>query len=151
MGMSADFRTEHFKGYSHPDGPEPYIHVMEAAPPGDPWGGEAARGSFSLAEIAELVQMAGQAWAACPGVEVWFVIEARLDGGRAAKDWTTVWDAPATPELNDLWDKGVDEEFAQITFAGMLTGSVMEAVQWRLVRRTTVTHDEVLQPEGPGE
>ena len=138
--MSADFRTEHFKGYSHGTGDGAYIHVVAVAPPDKHgWGGgESTLGGFTLGEIGELAEMAGQAWPEAAGVEVRYVIECRLDGGMVAKEWTPVWSALASQ---------VDEEFAAITYSGMLGGSVMEAMKWRLVRRTTVTRDEVLQPE----
>jgi hypothetical protein len=98
-------------------------------------------GSFALRDIRELAGMAGQAWPDQPGVQVRFVIEARRPG----QSWAVMWSAPATPELNSLWDKGVDAEFALITFQGM--SSAAGALEWRLARRTTVTHDEIIDPD----
>ena len=139
--MSADFRTEHFKGYEHKGS----VHVVVVPPPDDRWGTEWALGDFSLAEITELAEMAGQAWPSSPGVQVRFEIEVRLPGAKVIKDWSVVWSAPATE---------ADEDFAEATYAGMRgapPAEGMQALQWRLVRRTTVTHEEILQPEGPGE
>ena len=131
--MSADFRTEHFKAYLHPDRGVPYIHVVHAV------GEEYPAGDFSLGDVGELVELAGQAWPACPGVKVQFVIEARRPGQR----WAVMWSAVAADE--DGAEGGVSQEFADATWAGF-AGYQPSVLEYRLVRRTTVTADEVLQP-----
>ena len=64
--MSADYGTEHYKGYAHLDRNPPYtpqnIHVVRRAIADDRWSGEDPLGTFSREEIAELVELAEQAW-----------------------------------------------------------------------------------------
>jgi hypothetical protein len=138
--VSADFRTEHFKGYLHPDGDVPYIHIRTATDD-YPLGT-----SLSLGEIGELVQLAGQAWASATAVQVRYVIEARrgYDGTLSnPHPWAVMWSAVADEDNQ----AGVSEDFAKVTFGGM---SVAGALEWRLVCRTTVTADEVLGGESDG-
>jgi hypothetical protein len=134
--MSADYGTEHFKGYGHLDMDPPYIHVVMRA-------GEAALGNFDLAEIGELVQLAGQAWPAATAVEVRYVIETRrrYDGtGSNPHPWTLMWSALADEEQ----DHGVSEDYARTAFDGFCD----DRREWRLLRRTTVAADEPLDPKG---
>jgi hypothetical protein len=154
--VSADFRTDHLKGYLHPwpgsspEGHEPYIHVVHAVDQEYPLG------DFTLAGIAELVQMAGQAWARCPGVVVRYVIETRrrYDGtGPNPHPWTIMWRAVAGEDDQ----AGVSEDFARQAFDGMHSsqrvlacfeaGALATGLEWRLVRRTSVTSDEILSPD----
>ena len=141
--MSADYGTARFKGYGHrrpPGSNSPaYIHVVEKGTGGE-FSGESTMGSFDLADLTELVQIAGQAWHDQPAVEVRFVIEART---RGKQEWQPMWSAPADEECAGI---GVDEEFAQAAFAGFRAGG-SPRLEWRLVLRTTLTADEVLQPE----
>jgi hypothetical protein len=139
--MSADFRTENYKGYLHHDKyasspareERSWIHVTQADHDSD-----YAIGDFTLADLAQLVEMAGQAWPGRPGVEVRYVIEARLPG----REWQPMWSAPVS---EDGSGDGVGEEFAQTALAGFRAGGSAR-MEWRLVQRTTLTADEVLPP-----
>jgi hypothetical protein len=131
VDVSADYGTEHYKGYAH-DG---WIHVTHRD------DGEPALGAFTLAEITELAALAGQAWPDQPGVEVRYVIECRHAPGRR---WRTMWSAPAAEEDSD---DGVSQEFAEITCAGF-TQAGSGGLEWRLARRTTLTCDEPITPGG---
>ena len=139
--MSADYGTARFKGFAHrapgdlSDGVS-WVHVVWRDTGGE-WGGEAF-GDFSLEDLTELVQLAGRAWP--DAAEVRYVIEARLPG----KEWQPLWSAPAD---EDHAGTGVGEEFAQAAAAGFRVAA-SPPLEWQLVRRTTVTHDEVLTPEG---
>jgi hypothetical protein len=53
--MSADYGTEHYKGFDHLDGHPPSIHVTRRFDGSKVW-------SFSREEITELVELAEQAW-----------------------------------------------------------------------------------------
>jgi hypothetical protein len=64
--VSADYRTEHYKGYNHLDANPPWIHVVLR------YDGSAV-GSFSREEITELVELAEQAW---PGLAVGLALAA---------------------------------------------------------------------------
>jgi hypothetical protein len=130
--VSADFRTEHFKGYHRPDGEVPYIHVTPYAS-----GSDYAIGDFTLGDIGELVQMAGMAWPSCPGVEVRYVIEARRPGQAWRGMWSALLGIVGAADLDET-----AEEFALSTFAGLSGGG--SGLEWRLVRRTTVASDEIL-------
>jgi hypothetical protein len=137
--VSADYGTEHFKGYHH-DG---WIHVTYKD------SGESALGSFTPAEIAELADLAGQAWPGGPGVEVRYVIECRRPSPDPRR-WRAMWSAVAD-DTGGGDTVGVSEEFAEITYDGFAkVGS--DNLEWRLVRRTTLTADETLKgEEGTGE
>jgi len=139
--VSADFGTEHFKGYfhGHTTGPG-YIHVVMRAGDG-PFSGEAPLGNFTLGEITELAALAGQAWPSGPGVSVRYVIECQ-SRTRPDAPWTEVWWVVA----DETGDAGVSEDYAQLTFEGM-TNSMME---WRLVRRTVVSSDEIFSSSPDG-
>jgi hypothetical protein len=131
--MSADFGTGHYKGYLHNSsqpGHEPYIHVTQVSS-----GDDYAVGDFALADIGELVEMAGQAWPGDGRVEVRFVIEVRRHPGTP---WVQMWSALA----DDDFENGVPESYAAETLDGFLNS----AMEWRLTRRTTVTAVEVLRP-----
>jgi hypothetical protein len=52
---SADYRTEHFDGYSHLHAGPPWIHVAWRED-GSPWG------DYTLDQITELAELAEQAW-----------------------------------------------------------------------------------------
>jgi hypothetical protein len=141
--MSADCGTEHFKGYlhRHPGGPD-YIHVVMRAGDG-PFDGEAPLGNLSLAEITELAGLAGQAWPHGPGVEVRYVIECRpRDAAPGA--WRAMWSAAAAEEEDS--GGGVSEQFAVIAYAGFTSDP--GNLEWRLARRTTLTADEPITPDG---
>lgn len=131
--MSADYGTEHFKASGHPAGAGTpgSVHVV--------WkdDSESALGSFRLTEIAELAELAGRAWPAEDGVEVRYVIETRQPGHYR---WRIMWSAVAA---DDFAGGGVSEEFAVETLDGMRHA----LLEWRLVRRTTLTADEILVPE----
>lgn len=141
--MSADYGTARFKGYGHrrpPGSDSPaYVHVVEKGTGGE-FSGESTMGSFDLADLTELVQIAGQAWHDQPAVEVRFVIEARLPG----KPWQVMWSALADDYGTG---NGVEEDLAQAAFSGFRFAS--GRLEWRLARRTTLTADEILQPEDP--
>lgn len=132
--MSADYGTGRFKAYGHRD-PKgvPYLHVV-MRDTGGRFEGEAPLGNLTLAEIAELALLAGQAWPAGPGVEVRYVIEARRPG---KEQWQPMWSALA----DDDGDHGVSEHFAGEAYDGFAHSKL----EWRLVRRTTVTADEILR------
>lgn len=134
--MSADFETEHFKGYLHTvpgsrSGQEPYIHVTQA---GD--GGYYPAGSFTLAEITELAAMAGQAWPEGAGVRIRYEIEFRREH---SEEWTLAWGMNAGMAGGDE----PDEDYAQAVYEGFNAEGT-----WRLVRRTVLTSDEVLSKSG---
>jgi hypothetical protein len=129
--MSADYGTEHFKGYGHGD----WIHVVYKD------DGEPVLGSFTLTHVGELVQLAGQAWPATAGVEVRYVIEQRRGEGEMRRPWTLAWSALA----DDEQDVGVTERYARDVLKGFADGT--PAAEWRLSRRTIVTADEPLGPE----
>ena len=133
--MSADYGTDHFKGYGHLDREPGYIHVTYKAD-------DSALGAFSLADITELVQLAGRAWP--DQVEARFEIEARggYDGtGTNPHQWKRMWSAKLGVGFPDEADS---ETFARLAFDGMSAGGgVME---WRLVRRTVVSAVEILAP-----
>jgi hypothetical protein len=127
--VSADYRTENLKGYGHLD--KGYIHVDHL----DETDGHNPVGDFAFGEIAELAQMAAMAWPAAPGVEVRYVIEAHRPG----QSWAAMWSARVADD--DPAGGGVSLEFAEVTFAELPKTPPLE---WRLVRRTTITHDETL-------
>lgn len=54
--MSADYGTEHYKGYHHEWDGQTWIHVRRRELSEDPVG------DFSREEIAELAELAEQAW-----------------------------------------------------------------------------------------
>ena len=64
--MSADYGTEHYKGFGHLDRTPPYIFVVHRGGTGV-WDVESPIGTFSREEITELVELAEQAW---PGLTV---------------------------------------------------------------------------------
>jgi hypothetical protein len=136
--MSADYGTSRFKGFAQRDGG---IHVVYRNVDGSTGH---ALGTFALEEIGELVQLAGQAWPAGPGVEVRYVIEMRRGAGELRRPWTLVWSALA----DDEQDVGVGEEYARDVLKGFADGT--PASEWRLSRRTIVTADERLDPEAGG-
>lgn len=149
--MSADFGTEHYKGYLHPvpgsrSGQEPYIHVTQADS-----GSDYAIGDFSLPDLSELVQMAGQAWPHGAGVEVQFVIEARRPG---RGEWQEVWSAPADEDSDGV---AICEEDAKALLEAFSSAQVTReldwqpGLEWRLSRRTVLAAVEVLSPDGAGE
>lgn len=128
--MSADFRAGNLTGYGHLDQDPPYIHVV-FTDPGGPFPGEAPLGNFDLADLGNLVRLAGQAW---PGlVEVRYVIEHRRPGG----DWRPGWSALAAESDSG----GVSEEFAAVTLEEFRKTGELE---WRLARRTLLAADEIL-------
>ena len=146
--MSADYGTPRFKGYGHyrrGSGPDEdrvqWIHVVWKGTGGE-FAGE-ARWDFDLADLTEMVQLAGQAWHDQPAVEVRFVIEARTRGN---PEWQRMWSALADDYGTGV---GVDEEYAQAASAGFRAGG-SPRLEWRLVRRTTLTAGEVLKPDEAG-
>lgn len=85
--MSADYGTEHFKGFHHRRHGGEWIHVTHRR---DDSG---ALGDFSREEIAELVELAEQAW---PG------LSEELAAAVAARK------ARELAELADAWEQAAD-------------------------------------------
>lgn len=51
--MSADYQTEHFKGYQHGDG----VHFVYKADPTDTWSSESPVGTFTKDELKEMLSV----------------------------------------------------------------------------------------------
>ena len=91
--MSADYGTEHFKGYAHLDRIPPYIAVVHRADPRDRFPAEHPVGMFSREEITELVELAEQAW---PGLAESVIAAVRQV--RPSVQWAVAW---GSTDLND--------------------------------------------------